>query len=313
MPDPNYGDMTEEELQAALLRGEGLIVTEDEPEASEPEPAKEEAAKEEPEKEAPAKEEKEEIVVKEKTEKEVSEKKEEPVKAPDVGDLAAQVEFLTLTIEEQKLRQQQVEARAERERFLRDRNAGEAGYWKKRAEARRGAKAEESEDDGEGPVREIPEDDRTAELHERLDALQSEQNRMMLEREYTAFRTRHGDAAEHAPEIKKFIKATVADPDVAEALNGRDMKLARVTIRSVLEQAYLQAKIAPIADKRKQLEERRASQIAGLDEAKKKAAPSSAGATAPAKQKPKKTEDMTAEEANEELHKLYGGLSGNRR
>jgi len=88
--------------------------------------------------------------------------------------------------------------------------------------------------------------------------------------------------------------------------------LSKVT-RMVLDSAYTDVKLAKLAELRRTNAERKATQISETRIAKQAASPSGSGGRTTGEPPPKRVEDMTAEEADAEMIRLYGDGRANLR
>lgn len=233
----------------------------------------------------------------------------EPEEAPAPAEHAknAEIEELKLAIEEANLRYQKAEAERERDRFLRDRASGELGYWKRQAAeaAKRPVEREPSYDEPDEPA------DRTRReldsVKSEIAELRREQTARAIMDEDTKFRERHPEIAKDekfGDDIMPIFRKMVDEH--REALESGDVKLARLTAKTIYEAAYAELRLARVEKARADLRSRTVEQTKKVEVAKAKASISASGATRSAAAREKPNSELSVKELEAKLNKLVG-------
>lgn len=283
-PDPALANNTAEDVGAML---DALRNPEPEPEpapAPEPEPPAEpqaaEPAAEEPPPEPPA------------------EAPPEPTEDP--------LEDLRLSLQEEGLRRERLEAQLAHEKLLREQSNTRAGVLK--------TLTTDLLRDGHTPPADRPEyEDEDSPVKRELQAMQQElaswrdeANTRVSQETLQAFVNSTPDLAKDTPESQALLMemkdhVTEGTREHSELLKSGNPKLVRETTRLILKTAYVEAKAARIAQARASAKEKRAQQFADRARTVSSAAISGTGSAPPARPKPKTTSDLSADEAGKAL------------
>jgi len=303
-PDtPDYADESIEDLEARFRAGEGQQVEEDIPPAPEPEP--------EP---APEPESLPEVAASE--DENTPGVEVPPPDEPDERDL----QFQEMQLEMERIRQ-------ERERFeyQTGRATGEVGFLKKELERLRAAPPPQDDPIDYEPAetaRPAPTPSAPSHLEEQVAELRAEQTASAVQRVYSEFLTQvegdlkaQGVEQDNIPAEQESIIEQIT-PTLKERfepfgdVSTLGAKSLQKVTRMVLQGAYTDQKLAKIANLRKQASERKASQIAETKIIKQAASPSGSSGRAVQEPPPKTPEQMTAEEADAEMIRLFGDHGG---
>lgn len=185
---------------------------------------------------------------------------------------------------------------------LQGREAGERGYINQLKERLR-----KLESGGEAPPQE-PEyrtEPEVEVLPARADSLRAWAIQKASQEAIANFVQSHSDAAELEPEVMKYIQDSGLG---AHSIHQHDDPIAagRETTR-VLDEAYWHVKETRTRTRISELQVKKADQIRGLDEAKRRAAPSASGSPSPPAQVRPTTKDLPLADLDAQVQRMRHG------
>lgn len=293
--EPDYDSMTVEQLDELLSAGDGMV-REDEPD---PEPELEPVAEAE---ETP------EPV--EATEPEVPGSNGETVEEPVV-----EFDERESLIEELRLQAEKAQADVARAELFRGREAGELGHLRKRVEELTWILQQQSSAPSDDPYAEAqparqqqPVKPVTSVDQSRLAELEQDARAVALEAEYRDFLSAKGIDPEKAPDVIGRMSASMKEQwaPYAESVQNMAPRSARKVLRVILDSSYADLRLQEVKTLREEALARKAAQVPARKQAKQAATVSGSGASPAPRVQQKAPEDMTADEANQELKRLYG-------
>jgi hypothetical protein len=300
----DYDSMTVEELEQQFAEGKGII-QEGTPDEPEPEPIAAESETSEPQE----------------TEQGVEDP---PTETPE-SPVEPELDENELRLQEMQIQLEQAKAAAERFEFIAGNNAGKMGHLQKQlleATERRDAPVEDPIDYAPDRIAEAqpvqPQPRASNKLEAEVAELRAEQMQRATEQIYNEFLaqvasdlTRQGVEQDMVEPEQNAIMEQIT-PTLRQRfepfgdIGNMGPKSVNKVTRMVLQSAYSDIKLAKIAELRKQASERKATQIAESKIVKQAASPSGSSGQAVKEPPPKRIEDMTAEEADAEMIRLYG-------
>lgn len=292
--EPDYSKMSEEELEAEFRAGKGLIIErEDEPGETQDEPV--EPAKEQEEQAEPS-----EPPAQEPPAAEIPESSEE-----EFDESKSQVEELRLLLDLEKKQREhfnQLQSRA-----FHEKEQQRLQYEEQIRQLTSAQSTRQREDYSEepipqpplGPGQPVPDP-----YSNRLAALESWMKAQAVEAEYAKFLKENPGVEGNLEEMASDIQQAFAPyANNVSSYSAQDLK---TITRMALDSAYAQHQIKQLRQRREEALKRRAEQMPKRKQAKQAATVSGSGGTPPPRAKPKQPEEMTAEEADRELIKLFG-------
>lgn len=282
--EKDFESMTVEQLDALLEAGEGNKA---------PEPPPEPPAEPEPEPTPPAQE-------------------TPPVAEPVTPETPAEPEQPPSEMEELRalVEAERAAREADRKRLesLQGRVAGQEGFWKQKYEELQRTLGPDRSDDTEPEAEPsaVRGEGRTTPRGERpiADPISTWAVSVAVQQAAAAFHQSHPDTQEMAEEFKQYYASSGYDP--SRILTANDPLEASRLATLALEEAYLNVKAQRQAKRYEELREKRATQFRVSEDQKRKAVISGSGGSPPPKPKPKSYGEMTADEADAELRRLYG-------
>lgn len=220
---------------------------------------------------------------------------------------------IRLLLEEQSLNNQKLAGELERQKLLASREAGRAGHFKREAELRqRRPKAEPAEDIELDEFGEPAEDKREPvptgrrQRDDDLDDIRAEIKMRAFEDEASTFFLRRPDANEEKFKARLMPHLTRLEEENADEIHGSDIKLARLTARTVFEAAYVEARLEALAEQKEAVKARRAEQFSQAREAKTTASSAGSGQASASKSSKKDLSEMSIDDLDKVIKELTG-------